>query len=102
MAAYTNSTVKGSKMEQRSQGAGQGCQLFVGNLSTRISESELRELLEPFGPVKNVSVRQAHSIGASSGFAFVEMTDERTAARVIAELNGKSIDGRCLKVRIGF
>ena len=41
-------------------------------------------------------------IGASCAFAFVEMTDERAAARAIAELNGISIDGRCLKVRLGF
>lgn len=76
--------------------------MFVGNISTRITESELRAMVEPFGPVKKVNMREAHAIGASCAFAFVEMTDERAAARAIAELNGKSIDGRCLTVRIGF
>ncbi len=83
-------------------GATNGFLLFVGNMSPRITERELRAMVEPFGPVRNVNMRSAHAIGASCAFAFVEMTDEIAAARAIAELNGKSIDGRCLKVRVGF
>ena len=29
-------------------------------------------------------------------------TEERAAERAIAELNGKSLDGRCIKVKHGF
>jgi len=83
-------------------GTNNGHILFVGNLSTRITESELRAMVEAFGPVKDVKMRKARSIGASCAFAFVEMIDKGAAARAIAELDGKSIDGRCLKLRIGF
>jgi RNA recognition motif-containing protein len=89
-------------MAQRTLGANNGYVVFVGNMSPRITESELRAMVEAIGPVSNVNLRMAHAIGDSCAFAFVEMTDERAAARAIAELNGKSIDGRCLKVRIGF
>jgi RNA recognition motif-containing protein len=83
-------------MPQRSMDPHNGHFLFVGNMSPRITECELRAMVEPFGPVKDVNLREAHAIGVSCGFAFVEMTDETAAARAIAELNGKSIDGRCL------
>ncbi|HXW14419.1 MAG TPA: RNA-binding protein [Terriglobia bacterium] len=36
------------------------------------------------------------------GYAFVEMVDESAAKLAIAELNGKTIHGRCLTVRLGF
>ena len=36
----------------------------------------------------------------SKGFGFVEMEDDSAAQRAIAELNGREIDGR--KVRVSF
>jgi RNA recognition motif-containing protein len=52
--------------------------------------------------VQDINVVKVHAIDASCGFAFVEMTNEVSAKRAIAELNGKSINGRCLNVRLGF
>jgi RNA recognition motif-containing protein len=89
-------------MEQHPNGANNSYRLFVGNMSPRITESELRAMVEPFGTVQNVTMMKAHTIDASCGFGFVDMTNQGAAARAIAELNGKSIDGRCLKVRLGF
>lgn len=89
-------------MEQPSLGAKNGCSLFVGNLSPRITECELRAMVEPFGTVLSINMGKVHSVGVSCGFGFVEMTNGGAAARAIAELNGKSIDGRCLRVRLGF
>jgi RNA recognition motif-containing protein len=74
----------------------------VGNISPRVAENDLRALVEPFGTVHNISVVKDPAATASCGFAFVEMTDERAAKRAIAELDGKSIDGRRLNVRLGF
>ena len=36
--------------------------------------------------------------GRSRGFAFVEMTNDEEAAKAIAALNGKEVDGRALNV----
>ena len=89
-------------MDQPSPGVNNSYHLFVGNMSLRITEIELRAMLKPFGTVLSINIWKVRAIDVSCGFAFMEMTDEGAAARAIAELNGKSIDGRCLKVRLGF
>jgi RNA recognition motif-containing protein len=96
----TGPVEKGVHMKQQSHSASNGYQVFVGNMSSRITESELRAMVESFGTVKNFSLVKAHAIGDSCSFAFFEMTDDYAVARAIAELNGKSIDGRCLRVRL--
>jgi len=88
-------------MGQQTLRANYGCIVFVENMSPRVTESDLRLIVEPFGTVLNISVVN-HAVDASCGFAFVEMTDEGSAKRAIAELNGKSIDGLSLNVRLGF
>ena len=74
--------------------------LFVSNMSTTINESGLRAMIAPFGAVTHVSVATATSADVTRSFGWVEMSDECAAARVVAELNGKSIDGCCLRVRL--
>lgn len=76
--------------------------LFVANMNPRISKRKLRAMVEPFGTVKTLDMVKVHAIGYSSAFAVVEMTEETTATRAIAELDGTSIDGRCIRVRHGF
>jgi hypothetical protein len=49
-------------MQQQSLGAHNGHLLFVGNISTRITESELRAMVERFGPVKNVKMRKGQGV----------------------------------------
>jgi len=86
-------------MKQQSLAANNGYHVFVANMSSQTTESELRAMADSIGGVKNVSLVKAHAIGDSCGFAFLEMSDEGAVARAIAELNGKSIAGRCLRVR---
>lgn len=72
--------------------------LFVGNMSFQTTESELRTLFEPFGEITRIHVVTDRDTGRSRGFAFVEMTNDEEAAKAIAELNGKDLDGRALNV----
>lgn len=72
--------------------------LFVGNLSFQTSESDLRELIEPFGQVTRVHIAKDRETGRARGFAFVEMPNDEEAARAIAALNGKEVGGRNLNV----
>lgn len=76
--------------------------IFVGNMGSQITEDELRVIVERFGNVKNVYLVKVEATGQTRGFAFVEMTDKEAADRAIAALNGAEINGRCLKVRLGF
>jgi cold-inducible RNA-binding protein len=70
--------------------------LYVGNLSFRTTEAELKELFAQSGPVETVRIITDHETGGSKGFAFVEMTDG--ADQAIAQLNGKDFNGRALTV----
>ncbi len=72
--------------------------LFVGNMSFQTSENELRSLFEPFGQVTEVRIVTDRDTGRARGFAFVEMANEEEAAKAIAGLNGKEVNGRVLKV----
>ena len=72
--------------------------LFVGNMSFQTTESELRTLFEPFGEISRVNVITDRDTGQARGFAFVEMAHDEEAAKAIASLNGKEVDGRALNV----
>ena len=72
--------------------------LFVGNLSFQTTESDLRALFEPFGPLGRVHVPTDRETGRVRGFAFVEMTNDEDAKKAIAALDGKEVGGRNVKV----
>ncbi len=72
--------------------------IFVGNLSFQITESELRTAFERYGEVLKVKTVTDRETGRARGFAFVEMANSEEADRAIAGLNGGSIDGRTLTV----
>jgi len=72
--------------------------LFVGNMTFQTTEGDLRALFEPFGAVTRVHIAKDRETGRARGFAFVEMANDEEAARAIAALDGKEVDGRNLKV----
>lgn len=72
--------------------------LFVGNMSFQTTESDLRGLFEPFGQVTRVHLAMDRETGRARGFAFVEMPNDAEAAKAIAGLDGKEVNGRNLKV----
>ncbi len=72
--------------------------LFVGNLSFRTTESELRALFEPFGEVSSVHIATDRDTGRARGFGFVEMADDQAANTAIDSLNGREVNGRALNV----
>jgi len=72
--------------------------LYVGNLSFKTTEDELRSHFGQFGTVSDVYVAMDKMTGRPRGFAFVTMgTDEE--AKVAAEkTNGVELGGRQLTV----
>jgi RNA recognition motif-containing protein len=72
--------------------------IFVGNLSYATTESELESAFSAYGAVERVSLVRDRESGQSRGFAFVEMTNAADAAKAIAGLNGRDINGRSLNV----
>ena len=72
--------------------------IYVGNLSYRATEQELRDLFAPYGSVSNASIITERGSGRSKGFGFVEMHDNSEGLRAIEALNGKEVGGRPLKI----
>src|SRR5690348_13339008 len=72
--------------------------LFVGNMSFQTTEADLRALFEPFGPVTRIHIVHDRETGQPRGFAFVEMAQDDQAAKAMADLNGKEVAGRALRV----
>jgi len=71
--------------------------LYVGNLPWSVTDSELEGLFAGVGEVLSARVITDRDTGRSRGFGFVEM-DDAGATKAIAELNGKDMGGRPLRV----
>jgi len=65
--------------------------LYVGNLSYDVTEQELRDLFQAWGPVAQTRLI------ADRGFGFVDVPEEK-AAEAIQAMNGKEHKGRTLMV----
>ena len=72
--------------------------LFVGGLSWDTTDEGLRQAFASFGELAEVKVITDRETGRSRGFGFVSFEQEDDAKRAIAEMNGKTLDGRTLKV----
>lgn len=72
--------------------------IFVGSLSFKLKESELREAFEKYGEVSSAKIIIDKITRQSKGFGFVEMPDDEQAKLAISELNGAEMYGRPLVV----
>ncbi len=72
--------------------------LYVGNLSYDTSESELRDLFAVYGEVESAKIITDRDTGRTKGFGFVEMSSRSEGEKAMAELNGRDVDGRQIKV----
>ena len=72
--------------------------IFVGNLSFKVEEHELKEVFEEYGEVNSVKIITDKYTGRSRGFGFVEMTNDSEAKSAIEELNGGELDRRNIVV----
>jgi RNA recognition motif-containing protein len=72
--------------------------IYVGNLSYGMSEDELRDAFSAFGDVSSVKILMDRETGRSRGFGFVEMPNKSEGETAIAQLNGKDVGGRALRI----
>ena len=75
-----------------------GRNLYVGNLSYRATEQQLRELFEQVGEVDVVSIIMDRATGRPRGFGFVTMGTDDVAVKAITDLNGKEFLERAMIV----
>jgi len=72
--------------------------IYVGNLSFKAGEVEVRQAFSAFGTVSSVAIIKDQATGKSRGFAFVEMPNAAEGTAAIAGMNGKDLLGRQLMV----
>ena len=70
--------------------------LYVGNLSFKTTDDDLRDLFEQYGGVNSATVISDRETGRSRGFGFVEMREGGNEA--VEALNGQEVEGRRLTV----
>lgn len=70
--------------------------LFVGNLPFDVTETDLRELFAPVGPLSYVFLPVDRDSGKRRGFAFIEFSDEAKAAEAMRRFNEQQFKGRPL------
>ncbi len=75
-----------------------GKKIYVGNISFKASEEDLKELFAQSGEVESVKIITDRHTGNPKGFAFVEMVLEDDARKAIEALNGSVFMERTLSV----
>ena len=72
--------------------------LYVGNISFDTTQQDLEALFSEIGTVTSTNLIEDRETGRPRGFGFVEMSSKEEGEKAIAQLNGKEVDGRELKV----
>ena len=68
--------------------------LYVGNLSFKTTEDELRSAFSQFGTVTDLYVAMDKMTGRPRGFAFVTMGTPEEAKAATEKMNGTDLGGR--------
>jgi len=74
--------------------------LFVAGLPFDLDDQELKEMFEAYGTVASAKVISDRETGKSRGFGFVEFPTDADAEAAIKALNGGSLEGRELVVKL--
>ena len=72
--------------------------LYVGNLSYKISDDDLKSNFSEAGEVVSASIIKDKFTGQSKGFGFVEMKTEEGATEAVKQFNGGMLDGKAITV----
>jgi len=75
-----------------------GKNLFVGNLSSGVTGSDLERVFSECGMVVNAQIVADRHSGQSKGFGFVEMQNDMEARAAIKTMHLKELAGRCMTV----
>jgi len=74
-------------------------EIFVGNLSWKATNDDLRQLFEQYGVVTDaIIIMERDQPGRSRGFGFVEFEDEADAKAAIDALHEQEFMGRNMLV----
>ena len=72
--------------------------LYIGNLSPKVAEDDLKSNFSKAGEVVSVSIIRDKFTNQSRGFGFVEMATEEGAKEAISQFNGGTLDEQTITV----
>ena len=72
--------------------------LYVGNISFKATEDDVRDLFSQAGEVVSVRLIKDATTGRLRGFGFVEMATDEDAQKAISKLNGNAFMDRSIIV----
>lgn len=72
--------------------------IYVGNLSYKVDENDLKEIFAEYGEVSSVKIITDKYSGRSKGFGFITMENDDEAKHAINDLNDREFDSRKLVV----
>ena len=74
--------------------------VFIRGLPLHLSEEDLRGFFAQYGSVETCRLVIDLKTGASRGYGFVNLQTVEQASAAIASLNGCTLDGKTLEVRL--
>ncbi|OBZ78667.1 RNA-binding protein rsd1 [Grifola frondosa] len=75
-----------------------GMQLYVGSLHFNLTESDIKQVFEPFGELEFVDLHRDPMTGRSKGYAFVQYKRSEDAKMALEQMEGFELAGRTLRV----
>ncbi|KAG6885568.1 hypothetical protein C0993_012570 [Termitomyces sp. T159_Od127] len=73
-------------------------QLYVGSLHFNLTESDIKQVFEPFGELEFVDLHRDPMTGRSKGYAFVQYKRVEDARMALEQMEGFELAGRQLRV----
>jgi RNA recognition motif-containing protein len=72
--------------------------IYVGNLSYKLTEAEMRSAFEAHGEVTSAKIITDKFSGDSKGFGFVEMPNQAEGEEALKKMDGAELGGRNIRV----
>lgn len=73
-------------------------QLYVGSLHFNLTESDIKQVFEPFGELDFVDLHRDPATGKSKGYCFVQYKRPEDAKMALEQMEGFELAGRQLRV----
>lgn len=74
--------------------------IFISNLSFRVTNEDLKTLFDEYGEVTSAKVITDKYSGRSRGFGFVEMSSDTEGQAAIEKLNQAKYDDKVISVSV--
>jgi hypothetical protein len=74
--------------------------LYVGSLHFNLTESDIKQVFEPFGDLEFVDLHKDPMTGRSKGYAFVQYKRGEDAKMALEQMEGFELAGRTVSVLI--